>query len=33
LILNSNGLEISGEVELISDKAIIGGPVTLSGAL
>jgi hypothetical protein len=33
LNLNNNGLIISGEVDLISDKTITGGPVTLSAAL
>jgi hypothetical protein len=31
LNLNNNGLIISGEVDLISDKTITGGPVTISG--
>jgi hypothetical protein len=33
LNLNNNGLIISGEVDLISDKTITGGPVTISGEL
>jgi hypothetical protein len=33
MTLNSHGLTLSGEVELISNKTIAGGPVTISGEL